>query len=549
MLKQLFRSYPVFCAILVMFLTLLPVMCIRDVTPSNELRYLSIADEAIEQGHVFAFTNQGEDYADKPPFYFWLLMLSKIIFGKHQIFALSLFSFIPAAVILLVMDRWCAGALAENGLPFSPSERFAAAIMTGTGALFLGMSIFLRMDMLMCMFIVLALYEFYMLYKDIGNYRLHSYLYPLFTFMALFTKGPVGLIVPLLCPFVFLVLNGKIKDASKYFGWKTWGILLLLSAIWFAGVYFEAGTAYLDNLLFHQTVDRAVDAFHHKEPFWYYLIVFWYVVAPFSLLGASSLAGSLSVCGRKSDAERLFMVIFFSTLITLSAFSSKLAIYLAPVFPFISGVFFLHLKSARWNAWYSAMLSIPVTILLFAGLAMMFLPLFAPVLAETGQFVTSPWVSVSGILLAFCCLSSLFMLFIRKSWSKAISSAGLSLLFAVLGASPLLPEINDYVGYGNLCREAMILKESSQSDGYVTLRVNRPENMDVYLGEDIRSFANDADSLVSSGVSNVILMVKTSAVTETVAEYCGGSTPNAIVGDYSLYVIERPGNDKRHYSN
>ena len=31
----------------------------RDFTPDNELRYLQIADEAIENGSVFTFTNDG----------------------------------------------------------------------------------------------------------------------------------------------------------------------------------------------------------------------------------------------------------------------------------------------------------------------------------------------------------------------------------------------------------------------------------------------------------------------------------------------------------
>ena len=42
-------------------LCLLPVMIMRDFSPDNELRYLQIADEAIENGNVFAFTLDGEN--------------------------------------------------------------------------------------------------------------------------------------------------------------------------------------------------------------------------------------------------------------------------------------------------------------------------------------------------------------------------------------------------------------------------------------------------------------------------------------------------------
>ena len=43
---------------------MVPVMVLRDFTPDNELRYLSIADEALRQHTYFAFTNHGVPYAD-----------------------------------------------------------------------------------------------------------------------------------------------------------------------------------------------------------------------------------------------------------------------------------------------------------------------------------------------------------------------------------------------------------------------------------------------------------------------------------------------------
>ena len=79
MLKTFFKSHPIAVAFVLMFITLFPVLCMRDVSPSNELRYLSIADEAIANGDVMTFTNQGKDYADKPPLYFWMIMLSRLV--------------------------------------------------------------------------------------------------------------------------------------------------------------------------------------------------------------------------------------------------------------------------------------------------------------------------------------------------------------------------------------------------------------------------------------------------------------------------------------
>ena len=139
------------------FVCLFPVMLTRDFTPSNELRYLSIANEALADGHIFAFYNHGLAYADKPPLYFWIVMLCRLLFGHHSCLALSMFSLIPAFVITGIMDKWVMKGK-------SAMDRMALAGMTLTCVMFLGTMIVLRMDMLMCMFIVLALWTFYRMY-------------------------------------------------------------------------------------------------------------------------------------------------------------------------------------------------------------------------------------------------------------------------------------------------------------------------------------------------------------------------------------------------
>ena len=72
---NIFTRHPMMTIFVFTFVCLFPVMLTRDFTPSNELRYLSIANEALADGHIFAFYNHGLAYADKPPLYFWIVML------------------------------------------------------------------------------------------------------------------------------------------------------------------------------------------------------------------------------------------------------------------------------------------------------------------------------------------------------------------------------------------------------------------------------------------------------------------------------------------
>lgn len=218
---------------LLLFLCFVPLFLFRDFTPNNELKYLSIADEALRDGHFFAFWNHGAAYADKPPLYLWIVMLGKWLFGTHSMFFLGLFSMIPALVVVWVMDKWTSPFL--NG-----RYRNSVSLLMMTSGLFVGSAVVLRMDMLMCMFIVLSLYTFFRMYTGQAG-KWEEVLLPVYIFLAVFTKGPVGILVPLVSMPVFLFLQGKLRTFGRYLGWKQWGILLGLCALWFGCVYAEGG--------------------------------------------------------------------------------------------------------------------------------------------------------------------------------------------------------------------------------------------------------------------------------------------------------------------
>lgn len=476
-MKKLFAKYPVGSVLLMMLLCLAPLMAMRDFTPANELRYLSIADEAIANGDVFAFTNHGEPYADKPPLYFWIIMLCKLLLGRHSMFALSLFSLIPAFVIIRTMDRW---AFPEGG---DPVRRAAAAMMLGTTGLFLGMSVFLRMDMLMCMWIVLALYAF-------SKGKRGSF--ALFTFLALFTKGPVGVLVPPLAVIAYLLATKRGREIGKWFGWRFWAIMAGGCAIWFGGVAIDGGKSYLENLLVHQTVGRAVNSFHHKAPFWYYACNIWYVMAPWCLAAVPAVV--ISFCRKKdrSRTETLWIWTAAVTFVMLSLFSSKLAIYLAPAFAFIVYVWVLLEGRTGWKKWMKYAFAVPGAIFILLGVAMIVaVAAFGRIgaLAEYG-FARSPLVVIGGVLLLSGGVVALREL--RKGWTGCVLALGTALLLMVFTVSWKMPQINALTGYAQLCEDIKAC-EKEHGDKVYMLRVYRPENVDVYLGHQVTVLDKDAD--------------------------------------------------------
>lgn len=539
---NIFTRHPMMTVFVFTFVCLFPVMLTRDFTPSNDLRYLSIADEALADGHIFAFYNHGLAYADKPPLYFWIVMLCRLLFGHHSCLALSMFSLIPAFVITGIMDKWVMKGR-------SAMDRMALAGMTLTCVMFLGTMIVLRMDMLMCMFIVLALWTFYRMYTGEVARKSDSVMLPVWIFLALFTKGPVGLLMPPLSIAVFLIVKRDWKGFGKYLGLKTWGIIAGLAAIWIGCVWIEGGPEYINNLLVKQTVGRAVNAFTHAKPFWFYLVAIIWCLAPYSLLLIGSFIASL-LPDRKTGAEKafgtaqpksgvpdtskaagqskqkrsnleiLFLCTIISTVAMLSSFSSKLPIYLVPVLPFCVYLFPIVLDRIGERGWMRrsvGIFSIIFTVIGFAAALILLgathIPAADDLLAEY-PFAREVPVINGVILLTLSNALGAFFLIKRKVWNIPALLLGAGLFLAVFSASAVVKDINPYIGYGAICAKV------PEGTDVATVFLHRPENIDAYIGRQITDYGKEPERLVeavSASDKPLTIITRTSRL-ETIPE-------------------------------
>ena len=456
---------------------LLPLMLLRDATVSNELRYMSIVDEALRDGHIFAFYNHGIPYADKPPLFFWLMMLGKLVFGSHCMLYLSLLSLIPAFVTVAVLDRWCAPVL-PAGL------RTAAAAALLSTLYFTAGSIAVRMDMMMTMFITLALYTFYRIYEGDGRLSLRI-AFPVYVFFAIFSKGAVGFLVPLLCVPAFLAVKKQLRSIGRYWGWLTWGVLLLLCGLWFLMAYLEGGGEYLHNLLFHQTVDRAVNAFNHKEPFYFYLLHFWYIMFPWCILAAGMIAIAFIRRQKMDDRTLMLACSAITILVMLSLVSGKLDIYFLPAIGLAVYATFMLLpdfKARRFTKWallvplFLAAVALPFILFILRGKD--------PATSQYGDL--SPLLLLpleAGIIAAIVAAFRDDMKAVTCSFA-----AGLYLALTVFGLQ--MKQVNPLIGYRTICEEAMAAAQEKGIDRYVLATfpdgvsmMKRGENADVYLGQ------------------------------------------------------------------
>lgn len=452
-MKQLKANSSELLTLLLIFIALCPILIFRDFTPDNELKYLSIADEALENGNLFAFYYQGTVYADKPPLYLWLIMGAKALFGRHINFIIYLFSVIPALVTAFVMNRF------SSRMRFSAST---ATIMMFTSAFFLAAAVVARMDMLMTMFIVLSIYSFYRAYElrtaqsgsDTGTVA-HTgvnkwrWLFAIFLFLALFTKGPLGLMIPLISLLAFMLWEKRLKKCwNLCFGWRTWLVLILLSSLWFFLVWREGGNEYLNNLLFHQTVDRAVDAFYHKEPFWYYFARFWYMTAPLSLFIAAAVIKGWLRPYTTTSLEKLYLTVFIVTIVMLSMISSKLEIYLLPALPFIIHLAAIEKPFIHRDEILRLCIALPAIIFLLGLPAVLYynyMTYMVPQYDKTMLLIVGSILSLGG----------LFSLITLNNTNISVKSLGAALLsVAFVTGFFMRGELNNYIGGYNVCKKA-----------------------------------------------------------------------------------------------
>ena len=175
------------------------------------------------------------------------------------------------------------------------------------------------------------------------------------------------------------------------------------------------------------------------------------------------------------------------------------------------------MQRAGWRKWNAVLLALSAGLFALIGLGLAFVPLIyqkIPFLAEH-PYAHSGWFTVCGIL-AFAGSLWTFVRALRRQ--AAVTDAqpmAVAILLAFLSLAPELPEANEYLGYGALCRAV------PDGEKVYVLGIRRPENMDVYLGRDVYNLGDDIDSflLLAPKEGTLILPMKAFGESEALGQY------------------------------
>lgn len=350
-----------------LILTFVPFLGENLYTTKGEPREAVIAVSMLNQGNWILPLTFGAEIPYKPPMLAWCIALLGWLNGGVVTEFLSRLPSALAVVVMVVAGfRFFARRTTVN-------LAVAMALITaGCFEVFRAGTI-CRVDMLVTMFIVTALYAFYRQWnRHPEGTAMPSLLAALLMSGGVLTKGPVGMLLPCMVIFVFRLMRGNGFWSTVVSVGLSALLSLILPAIWYVAAWQQGGEEFL-RLAMEENFGRFTGTMSyesHENPAWYNLLTLSYGCAPYTLLLLMSLVCAPWRRGQQPSAPgngdngfgarlkgwwgrlrtmqpvELFALLAFVLIFVFYCIpKSKRSVYLLPVYPFAA--YFMALY-ARW---------------------------------------------------------------------------------------------------------------------------------------------------------------------------------------------------------
>jgi len=282
------------------------------------------AREMVVDGQWVVSHINGKVNTHKPPFFFWLIALLSLPFGKVT----SLTARLPSALASLGTV-----AMTLRLGRRSSSERTAvlAVFILATSYLFWDKARSVQIDAVLCCLIWVALSAFETWRAGNLDGRRAGLIFWAAGALAVLAKGPVGLLLPLGIALATLAAD---REIGKWRGFAPLTGPLLFAAIcgaWVVATMFWGPAEYsVWGALKEHFVDRGIHGMHHAQPWWYYAKVLPPQLLPWTFL----VPGALVLAWRRRDhTDRFLLVTVIFIVLFFSISTEKRTLYVLPAFP------------------------------------------------------------------------------------------------------------------------------------------------------------------------------------------------------------------------
>jgi len=296
---------------------------------NGEPREAVVVQEMIHTGEWILPLRNGVELPSKPPLFHWLGAIASRIFGRVDEFTVRLPSALMATLGVLVTFL--------TGYRFwGLKAGLLSALILGTGFEWWRAATTARVDMTLSFFLVAAFLVFFHFYENGPWKRRHTYLFFSACALAVLTKGPVGIILPILTVTVFLLLKRDLAFLKKLHLWEGALLLLLVAGSWYGLALWKGGEAFFYKHLLRENLQRFVGAggVPHQQPFYYLIPYPFFSMLPWSLFFLPMGVFLYRQRRRLAEKKLLYPLVWMATVLCFYSLSSgKRSVYLLPLYP------------------------------------------------------------------------------------------------------------------------------------------------------------------------------------------------------------------------
>ena len=301
---------------------------------ADEPAYVQAAREMRESGDWVTPHFNGRPRFDKPPLFYYLIMLSDRLLGETEFAARcwSALAGVAVTALLWVTARRWVGPRAGP----TTGAAFSASLLT---ALLARAAV---TDMLLCLFVTATILAgLAALQAPAPRARRFATAGWVAMALAVLVKGPVGLLIPGLALGGSLLLLREIRSGvPRLVPWEGPALFLAIAAPWYALVLAANGWSFVEGFLIKHNLSRFSGVISgHSGPVWFYAPVLLVGFFPWCGSLPSALWRAARVARRRrvvSPAERLTVTClcwFVGVFVFFSLAGTKLPSYLFPAFP------------------------------------------------------------------------------------------------------------------------------------------------------------------------------------------------------------------------
>jgi 4-amino-4-deoxy-L-arabinose transferase-like glycosyltransferase len=346
----------------------------------DEGRYAEIPREMLQRGEWVVPYLQGEPYLDKPPLFYWLVMLSYRSFGPHEWAA----RLVPAlAVHGCILLTYLLGRRSMGG-----RAACCGAALLALAPAFAGMGRLLLLDGLLTFWTTLALLA---VFEALRGERLRWGWWLLAAAacgLGVLTKGPVALLLLAPPAWAYRRLDGTSWRVGRPALAAFLAVLLAVAMPWFVAVCVRLPN-FAGYFLWHHNVVRFLQPFDHIRPVWFYLPVLLLGLLPSTLMLPSFLrflvSGDEALARRRQPALGYLLLAGGWCVLFFSVSGSKLPTYVLPAFPPLALALGQFLTARDWDRLPAALAVGGLAFALMAAAHLVVLPWYAAERAPMGR--------------------------------------------------------------------------------------------------------------------------------------------------------------------